>query len=68
MAAGGRWPGASPCAASATIALLSGASAHELPFGRIMAASVVVAVLVAVLVLVFQRYIVSGLTAGALKE
>jgi len=49
------------------IALLSGASKQELPWGPIMAASVVVTVPIVVLVLVFQRKIVAGLTAGALK-
>jgi trehalose/maltose transport system permease protein len=49
------------------IALITGASAFELPWGRIMAASVVVTVPLIVLVLVFQRRIVSGLTAGAVK-
>lgn len=49
------------------IAMISGASAHELPWGVIMAASVVVTVPLVVLVLIFQRRIVSGLTAGAVK-
>ncbi len=49
------------------IALMSGASAHELPWGRIMAASVVVSVPVVLLVLALQRRIVAGLTAGAIK-
>jgi trehalose/maltose transport system permease protein len=49
------------------IALISGASAHELPWGNIMAASVVVTLPLIVLVLIFQRRIVSGLTAGAVK-
>jgi trehalose/maltose transport system permease protein len=49
------------------IALISGASAYELPWGRIMAASVIVTVPLIVLVLVLQRRIVSGLTAGAVK-
>ncbi|MGE5319419.1 MAG: carbohydrate ABC transporter permease [Hyphomicrobiaceae bacterium] len=49
------------------IALISGASSHELPWGNIMAASVIVTVPLIVLVLVFQRRIVSGLTAGAIK-
>ncbi|WP_159712270.1 carbohydrate ABC transporter permease [Geminicoccus flavidas] len=49
------------------IALISGASAYELPWGNIMAASVVVTVPLIVLVLIFQRRIVSGLTAGAVK-
>jgi trehalose/maltose transport system permease protein len=49
------------------IALISGASQYELPWGNIMAASVVVTVPILFLVLVFQRRIVSGLTAGAVK-
>lgn len=49
------------------IALMSGASAHELPWGNIMAASVIVTLPLVVLVLIFQRRIVSGLTAGAVK-
>jgi len=49
------------------IALLSGASAFELPWGPIMAAAVVVTVPIVALALVFQRHIVSGLLAGAVK-
>lgn len=49
------------------IALISGASHFELPWGRVMAASVIVTVPLVVLVLIFQRRIVSGLTAGAVK-
>lgn len=49
------------------IALISGASQFELPWGVIMAASVVVTAPLVVLVLIFQRRIVSGLTAGAVK-
>jgi len=49
------------------IALITGASQHELPWGNIMAASVIVTVPVVLLVLFFQRRIVSGLTAGAVK-
>jgi trehalose/maltose transport system permease protein len=49
------------------IALISGASAFELPWGRIMAASVIVTLPLILLVLVFQRRIVEGLTAGAVK-
>jgi len=50
------------------IALISGASAYELPWGRIMAASMIVTVPLGLLALVFQRRIVSGLTAGAIKS
>lgn len=49
------------------IGLISGASQRELPWGNIMAASVTVTLPVVLLVLVFQRRIVSGLTAGAVK-
>ena len=49
------------------IALLSGASEQEIPWGPIMAASVIVTVPLIVLVLIFQRKIVAGLTAGAVK-
>jgi trehalose/maltose transport system permease protein len=49
------------------IALLSGNSQFEIPWGHIMAASVVVTVPLVVLVLIFQRRIISGLTAGGVK-
>jgi trehalose/maltose transport system permease protein len=49
------------------IALLSGSSQFEIPWGNIMAASVIVTVPLVVLVLIFQRRIVSGLTAGGVK-
>ncbi|KQW00632.1 carbohydrate ABC transporter permease [Rhizobacter sp. Root1221] len=49
------------------ITLISGASGFELPWGSIMAASVIVTLPLVVLVVYFQRRIVSGLTAGAVK-
>jgi trehalose/maltose transport system permease protein len=49
------------------IALLSGATEQEIPWGPIMAASVIVTVPLVILVLIFQRRIVAGLTAGAVK-
>jgi trehalose/maltose transport system permease protein len=49
------------------IALMSGASGYELPWGAIMAASVIVTVPVIALVFAFQHRIVAGLTAGAVK-
>jgi trehalose/maltose transport system permease protein len=49
------------------IALISGASAYELPWGRVMAASVIVTAPLVLLVLILQRHIVSGLIAGAVK-
>jgi multiple sugar transport system permease protein len=51
----------------AAIAFFTGSSRFELPTGSIAAASVVVTVPVTLLVLVFQRRIVAGLTAGAVK-
>jgi len=49
------------------IALISGATGYELPWGNVMAASVTVTLPLVVLVLIFQRRIVAGLTAGAIK-
>ena len=49
------------------IALLTGASQYEIPWGVIMAASVMVTIPLVVLVLIFQRKIISGLTAGSVK-
>lgn len=49
------------------IAFLSGATAFEIPWGNIMAASVIVTAPLIALVLVFQRRIVSGLVAGGIK-
>jgi multiple sugar transport system permease protein len=40
---------------------------HEIPWGEIAAASIVVTVPLVVLVLLFQRRIIEGLTAGAVK-
>lgn len=49
------------------IAMFTGGSEHESPFSLIMAGSVLVTVPLVVLVLIFQRKIVDGLTAGAVK-
>lgn len=51
----------------AVIAFFTGSSRFELPTGAIAAASVVVTVPVMLMVLIFQRRIVAGLTAGAVK-
>jgi trehalose/maltose transport system permease protein len=45
----------------------SSGSQFEVPWGQIMAATVVVTVPLVVLVLIFQRRILAGLTAGAVK-
>jgi trehalose/maltose transport system permease protein len=49
------------------IALFSGQVSRQEPIAEIMAASVVVTIPLIVLVLIFQRRIVEGLTAGAVK-
>lgn len=51
----------------AALAFFTGASQFEQPTGAIMAASVVVTIPVVILVLIFQRRIVAGLTSGAVK-
>jgi multiple sugar transport system permease protein len=51
----------------AAIALFPGASQFTTPIGDIAAAAVVVTIPVMLLVLLFQRRIVAGLTAGAVK-
>jgi len=51
----------------AAIAFFTGTSRFEAPTGSIAAASVVVTVPIVLLVLLFQRRIVAGLTAGAVK-
>ena len=50
-----------------SISLISGADKYEIPWGKIMAASVLVTLPLIVLVLAFQRKIVGGLTSGAVK-
>jgi trehalose/maltose transport system permease protein len=49
------------------ISLISADTAFEIPWGTIMAASVIVTLPLLLMVLVFQKKIVSGLTAGAVK-
>ncbi len=49
------------------ISLFSGQIARQEPFGEIMAAAVIVTLPLIVLVLIFQRRIIGGLTAGAVK-
>src|SRR3954467_2165753 len=51
----------------AALAFFTGASQFEQPTGAISAAAVVVTIPVVVLVLLFQRQIVAGLTNGAVK-
>ena len=49
------------------IASFTGNTQYELPWGNILAASVLVTLPLVVLVLIFQRKILAGLTAGAVK-
>jgi trehalose/maltose transport system permease protein len=49
------------------IASFTGNTQFELPWGNILAASVLVTLPLVVLVLIFQRKILAGLTAGAVK-
>jgi multiple sugar transport system permease protein len=51
----------------AAIAFFTGATEHEVAYGSIAAASVVISVPLILLVLLFQKRIVAGLTAGAVK-
>ncbi len=51
----------------AALSFFTGASQFESPVTAVMAASVVVTIPVVILVLVFQRRIVAGLTAGSVK-
>jgi multiple sugar transport system permease protein len=51
----------------AALAFFTGASQFEQPIGAVAAASVVVTVPIIIMVFVFQRRIVAGLTAGAVK-
>jgi multiple sugar transport system permease protein len=51
----------------AALAFFNGASQFQQPTGAIAAAAVVVTIPIVIMVLVFQRRIVSGLTSGAVK-
>ena len=51
----------------AAIAFFTGSTQFEIPYGTITAASVVISVPLIILVLLFQKRIVAGLTAGAVK-
>jgi trehalose/maltose transport system permease protein len=53
--------------ASVLVATFTGRTEFELPWGSIMAASVVLTIPLVLLVMIFQRKIMAGLTAGAVK-
>ena len=56
-------PSATPCRSPSRCS----AGRYQVPWGEVLAATVVATIPVAVLVLAFQRRIVAGLTAGASK-
>jgi ABC-type glycerol-3-phosphate transport system permease component len=49
------------------IALLSGVSVYEIPWGEINAAVALTTAPIILLIAVFQRWIIEGLTTGAVK-
>ncbi|WP_095082153.1 carbohydrate ABC transporter permease [Mesorhizobium sophorae] len=49
------------------ISLLSGTTPREVPFGAINAASVIITVPLVIVAFIFQKRLVSGLSAGAIK-
>jgi multiple sugar transport system permease protein len=51
----------------AEIAFFTGNSSFENPIGNIAAAAVIISIPILLFVLFFQRRIVAGLTAGAVK-
>jgi multiple sugar transport system permease protein len=51
----------------AALSFFTGASQFQSPVTAVMAASVIVTIPVIIIVLLFQRRIVAGLTAGAVK-
>jgi multiple sugar transport system permease protein len=53
--------------APVAISKFTGATTYEIPFGSQMAAGVLVTIPLVIMVLLFQRRIVAGLTAGAAK-
>ncbi|WP_394275444.1 carbohydrate ABC transporter permease [Luteococcus sp.] len=60
-------PGKEKMTAPVSLAGFTGDSAFNIPYGAIMAAGVVVTVPLLAMVLLFQRRIVAGLTAGGVK-
>jgi multiple sugar transport system permease protein len=58
---------ATPASRTIPVAIALFPGLHEVPWGDIAAASIVVTIPLIVLVFVFQRRIIEGLTAGAVK-
>jgi multiple sugar transport system permease protein len=53
--------------ATVAISKFTGSSGFDQPFGTQMAAGVIVTVPLVIVVLIFQRRIIAGLTAGGVK-
>ena len=53
--------------ATVAISKFTGTTGFDTPYGTIMAAGVIVTVPLLIAVLIFQRRIVAGLTAGGVK-
>jgi len=51
-----------------TLALAQFVTNHSIEYGKITASAVLAIIFPVIFVLIFQRYIVKGLTAGAVKE
>jgi multiple sugar transport system permease protein len=54
--------------ATVAVTFFTGTTGRDIPFGSIMAAGVILTVPLLIMVLLFQRRIVSGLTAGGVKS
>lgn len=54
-------------AQTVTVAITLFGGEHQIPWGEIAAAAVIITIPLVIMVLIFQRRIVSGLTAGAVK-
>ena len=54
--------------ATVAVTFFTGATGRDIPFGSIMAAGMVLTVPLLIMVLIFQRRIVAGLTAGGVKS
>jgi multiple sugar transport system permease protein len=58
----------SPSAQTVPVGIALFPGLHEMPWGQLAAASLIASAPVLLLVLAFQRRIVQGITAGAVKE
>jgi multiple sugar transport system permease protein len=54
--------------ATVAVTFFTGATGRDIPFGSMMAAGVILTVPLLIMVLIFQRRIVAGLTAGGVKS